>query len=231
MRFRDEGAAMVEVTFVLPILVVLLFGVIELGGALKSYSATADAVRSGGRAASLVGSDPMADATILEQVAAAHSLGGGEIELVVIWHAAAPGEEPPAGCIPADLGSTPNTTSVGVADGGGDTTGACNAYLWPQASGGAFDMAAGQATEEPEHYFACEGVDDPDAGHKLDCNWPGKERRVLTSPREAVQQRSTDLVGVHVRARHHFYTGFLGDSLTITDRSVSLIEPQGYELS
>lgn len=231
MHGGDRGATMVEAALVLPILVFLLFGIIELGGALRAYSTTADAVRSGGRAASLAGADPMADAIILEDIAAAHAAGGGEVELVVIWHAAVAGEPVPAACIPASIGSTPNSSSVGVPDAGGDTTGACNVYIRPQAADGAFQLVAGEGDEPPEYYFACEGVDDPDADAKLDCNWPGKERRVLTSPREATVQKATDLVGVYVRSRHDYYTGFLGSSLTVTDQSVSLIEPQGYELS
>lgn len=228
---KDQGAALVEATFVLPILLFLLFAVIEVGGALKSYSGAASAVRLGGRAASLAAADPMADARVLAQVARqAATMGSGEIELVVVWHATGPGDSVPTACVPADL-STPNSSSVGSAGSPPDAMGACNVYIDPGAAGGAFAMANGEAVQPDTYYFGCSGPSDPDAGHKLDCNWPATDRNVLTSPRGSPTPTSTDFVGLHVRARHGYYTGFLGSGVTITDHSITLIEPQGYALS
>ncbi len=61
----DRGAVIVEAAFILPILFLLIFGMIEIGGALKSYSSAANAVRAGGRMASVAGNDAMADQLIL----------------------------------------------------------------------------------------------------------------------------------------------------------------------
>lgn len=228
----ERGATVVEAAFVLPVLVFLLMSILELGGALKSYSGTASAVRSAGRTASLAGADPLADALVLEQVARrAGALDDGEIELVVIWQAEGVGDQVPPGCLP--VATTPNTTSVGDDGIEPDGVGACNVYIEPDRPGGAFAMAGGTATQPPEHYFGCSGVGDPEASHKVDCRWPATSRQVLTSPRGSTTPTSTDFVGVYIRARHHGYTGFLfgGDGLTITDRSITLIEPQGYALS
>lgn len=54
-RFRrdDRGAAAVEFALVLPILVVLLFGVIDFGRALFAYNYLTAAVREGGRFAAV----------------------------------------------------------------------------------------------------------------------------------------------------------------------------------
>jgi hypothetical protein len=230
MATHERGATLVEAALVLPILFFLLFAIIEVGGSLKSYSGVASAVRLGGRSASLAGSDPLADGMILEQVARqASTIDAGEIEVVVIWHAAGPGDPVPPDCLPATT-TVPNTSSVGD-DGAADGVGACNVYIQPDAAGGAFAMAQGTAAEAEDHYFGCSGASDPDAAHKLDCHWPGATRQVLTSPRESLTPTSTDFVGVYIRARHAYYTGALGATVTITDQSITQLEPQGYTLS
>ncbi len=227
----DRGAALVEAALVLPILVFLLFAIIEVGGTLRSYSGTASSVRVGSRAASVAGSDPMADRAILERMASqAGTFADGEIELVVIWKATGPGDPVPAACVPADT-SSPNLVSRGDAGSLPDGLGACNVYIQPGAPGGAFAMASGSATYPAEHYFGCSGPADPDASHRVDCDWPSTSRRVLTSPRGSSDPSSTDYVGVYMRVLHPSATGVLGDGITITDRSIALIEPQGYELS
>lgn len=226
----DGGAVLVEAAVILPILFLLVFGILEIGAALKSYSGAANAVRAGGRMASVAGNVADADRAILERVAQeAAGIPDGEIEYVVIWHASSTGEQPPAGCRPAAV-SSPNTSSVGVSDGGTDAIGACNIYHRPQAPGGAFDMATGAAAQPPAFYFGCSGSGDPQAANKVDCRWPAKNRRTTITPRHASPSENPDYVGVYIRAEHAYVTGVLGDSLTITDGSINLLEPQGYSL-
>jgi hypothetical protein len=228
---NDRGGALVEAALVIPILLFILCSIIEIGGALKSYSGTASAVRQAGRSASLAGSAPDADGLILQEVARrVAAIDDGEIELVVIWHADGPGDAVPPACLPPDT-APPNTSSVGVVGTAPDHAGACNAYIEPDAPGGAFAMAQGTAGQPVEHYFGCAGPADPAAYHKLDCNWPATSRNVLTSPRGSTDPTTTDFVGVYIRVRHASYTGVLGGGLTITDRSISLMEPQGYAVS
>jgi hypothetical protein len=232
MRARAErGAVTVETALVLPILLFVMFGIIELGGALKSYSATAGAVRAAGRIATVAGADPMSDAAVLKRVSEELATEDGPVDLVVIWHATGPGDPVPAGCLPS-APYTPNTSSVGVTDSGTDALGACNVYVHPSGAGNAFAMANGTATQPAAYYFACQGASDPSANQKLDCKWPGKNRRTLTSPRSTTAvPRSTDFVGVYIRLVHSYYTTMFGASLTVTDRGISLIEPQGYDTS
>jgi hypothetical protein len=172
---------------------------------------------------------------IMERVAReATGISKGEIEYVVVWHASATGETPPAACRPAVQGS-PNTTSVGVSDGGVDSLGACNIYHRPAEPGGAFDMASGRAAQPAAFYFGCTGGSDPLASNKVDCNWPGKNRRTTITPRGVTppsgQTGLPDYVGVYIRAEHGYVTGVLGDTVTITDGSINLLEPQGYSVS
>lgn len=222
---------MVEAVIVLPVLLLLIFSIIEVGGMLRSYSGTASAVRNGGRSASLAAADSMADAQILAKVARqADSMGRDEVQFVVVWHASGPGEAVPPACLPVSY-SSPNSASVGHPGTGPGAMGACSAYLAPNKPGGAFAMAEGTAVQPTSYYFGCAGPSDPDAWHKLDCNWPPTSRQVLTSPRGAVTPYSTDFVGIYLQARHDSYTGILGSGVTITDQSITLIEPQGYALS
>ena len=98
---RDGGAVLVEAAVVLPLLFMLVFGVLEIGSALKSYSGAANAVRAGGRMASVAGNAADADRAILERMARESSgISSGEIEYVVVWHASSTGEQPPVGVSP-----------------------------------------------------------------------------------------------------------------------------------
>jgi Flp pilus assembly protein TadG len=61
----ERGQAMVEFAVVLPVLVVLLFGVVQCGVAFNNYETLTDAVRAGARAAAVsrTDTDPVATAT------------------------------------------------------------------------------------------------------------------------------------------------------------------------
>jgi hypothetical protein len=90
-------------------------------------------------------------------------------------------------------------------------------------------MVEEQAVQPATYYFGCEGLSDPAAAHKLDCSWPGKNRRVLTSPRGSATPHASDFLGVYIRVNHTYYTSMLGSTLTITDQGINLIEPEGYD--
>lgn len=221
-----------EAVIIIPLLFAMLFGIIEIGGALKSYSSASNAVRAGGRMASVAGNDALADQAIMARVAReAAGIGKGEIDYVIVWKATGPGQQPPAACIAAAGSATsPNTVSAGVYDGGVGTAGACNVYIRPQAAGGAFDMALGKLANPPDYYFGCTGPSGPGAGHKLDCNWSAKNRKVVVSPRgtAAAFALKPDHLGVFIRASHEYYTGILGSTLTITDVGINLLEPDTF---
>ncbi len=220
---------MVEAALILPLFFLLVFGTLEIGGVLKSYSSVANGVRAGGRVASVAGNDAMADQLALERLAQeAAGIGKGEIEYIVVWHATGTGASPPAACLRA-APAVPNQTSQGVTVVG--APGSCNIYFLPQAAGGAFDMATGGAGQPASYYFGCTGFLDPQAAHKVDCNWPGQDRRVASTPRGVTPVQTPDFVGVYIRATHLYATGVLGSRLTITDTGVNLLEPQGYSLT
>ena len=224
---------LVEAAIVIPLLFTMIFGVIEIGSALKSYTSASNAVRAAGRMASVAGNDGSADQLIMSRMAReAAGLGDGEIEYVIIWKATGPGQSVPASCVSAaEAASGPNSSSLGVYDGGTGTAGACNVYVDPDAANGAFDMALGEATNpDPNFYFGCTSPSSPDASHMVDCNWSPKNRKVVISPRgtPAATALKPDHLGVYIKASHEYVTGILGDTLTITDSSINLLEPDSF---
>lgn len=71
---REHGAAMVEMALLFPILIMLIIGVFELGGAFKSYLTTSNAAREGTRILSARGTEEMADCIAVVKAAEALSL-------------------------------------------------------------------------------------------------------------------------------------------------------------
>jgi hypothetical protein len=80
MARRDSGAAIVEMAILLPILIMLVMGIFELGAAFKSYLTASNAVREGTRILSARGTDQTSDCVALVQAmegfTAANDLSG-----------------------------------------------------------------------------------------------------------------------------------------------------------
>lgn len=219
----------------LPVLFALFFGIFETGILVRTYSATSNAARAGGREASVVGNDPMADQLIMQRIA--NEIAGlprDEIEYIVIWRSTGPGPgagqgRPPAACAPA-IQASPNTTSQGVRVGAG-AEGSCNIYFRPGDPGGAFSMADPSTTDgaaqPPAYYFGCSDGTGTDV-NRVDCNWRPRERKVTKSPRGSGGTTTSDYLGVYLRVTHPSATRVLGSTFAITDASVALLEPQGY---
>lgn len=84
-RIRDErGQTMVEFAVVFPVLVVMLFGIIQLGIVFNNYVTLTDAVRSGAREAAVARqtSDPGGAATTAVRSSAA-GLDQGQLAVTV----------------------------------------------------------------------------------------------------------------------------------------------------
>lgn len=223
---RHRGAAIVEAGLIFPLLMFLVFGIMEIGHLIGAYSSAANGVRAGGRMASVRGNLGNADQSTLERMAEeTTAIRNGEIEYIIIWHAQRPDEEVPAACVAVAEGlGAPNTRSEGVA-------GLCNVYARPQAPvTGAFAVASDQDAMDS---FGC--TDMSQAGSRLDCNWQPWTRRTFISPRcrtsPCPPRVEPDLIGVHIRLEYRYLTGLLGATRTITDSSITLLEPDNYELT
>jgi len=62
---RESGAAIIEMAFVLPLLLLVFIAILELGGAFRDYLTASHAVRDGVRLLSARGDDPDADCAAL----------------------------------------------------------------------------------------------------------------------------------------------------------------------
>ncbi len=127
---RERGATIVEMAIVLPILLLLVIGMLELGVAFKSYLTVSSAVRDGARVAAIAGNDPQADCAVLREVGAALASGGeiAGLQRVEIFKAS-PGTGAMVG--------TPNTYTLDI---GGDPVDcvdwSLHSYGYPETSRG-----------------------------------------------------------------------------------------------
>jgi hypothetical protein len=65
----DRGATVVEFSLVLPIILLFIFGITELGLGFKDYLSVSNASREGSRVASSAGNNPNADCAVLAGIA------------------------------------------------------------------------------------------------------------------------------------------------------------------
>lgn len=105
---RDRGSAAVEFALVLPILLMLIFAIVDFGRMLSAKITVTEAAREGARAAALVGEDQ----GVRRVYAATRDLGDGVTPTVVGCPGAATGPDTTA----------PDTTAPDAVDPNDDAT-------------------------------------------------------------------------------------------------------------
>jgi Flp pilus assembly protein TadG len=116
----DEGAALIEAAFVTPVFFLLIFGVLEFGGAFRTYLTLSNVTTTASRTAAVAGNDVDADAQVLTSIKKeSAAIQVSSIQRVVVYHAAGPTSAVPAGC-------AGGTATAGT--GSPSYTGACNVY-------------------------------------------------------------------------------------------------------
>jgi Flp pilus assembly protein TadG len=98
---EQRGAALLEFALVAPILILLVFGIVEYGMFFKDYLTVSNTTRAGARVGSAAGSNADADYQILQSVkTAAAALPGGasSIERITIYRSASTGGAPTSTC-------------------------------------------------------------------------------------------------------------------------------------
>ena len=103
----DDGAALVELALVAPVLILLLFAMAEVGLAWRTSTSTADAIRQATLDASSPAGDRYGDLNALETIVA--NLDANNIEYVTIYDTTDPGGQAPAGCIAGSVPGVCNT--------------------------------------------------------------------------------------------------------------------------
>jgi hypothetical protein len=76
LRSSERGATLVEMAIVMPLLLLLVIGMLEIGLAFRSFLTVSAAARDGVRVAALAGNDPTADCFVLQEVGSVLGPGG-----------------------------------------------------------------------------------------------------------------------------------------------------------
>jgi Flp pilus assembly protein TadG len=90
---RTDGAAMIEFAFVLPFLLIIIWGIIDISRMFEAVNSLASAVREGARAAAVVAPSDTGDvarSNIKAIVAARFAVVGGPLDtsqVQVVWNA------------------------------------------------------------------------------------------------------------------------------------------------
>lgn len=106
LRNRDErGAVIVELAVALPILLLLMAGIFDLGMAFYSGRNATEGARSAARAGAAAGDDRLADFAILRSLAATYANSNDTVDNIVVYKTPAGGSGAlPAGCEPTGSG-------------------------------------------------------------------------------------------------------------------------------
>lgn len=80
---NKKGQATVEFALVLPILLLLMFGIIDFGRVLNEYLVVTAAAREGARSAAVLSSDATVDSTV-RQAASSLNTGGNALVITIL---------------------------------------------------------------------------------------------------------------------------------------------------
>ncbi len=198
-RASDERASVItELALILPLLIMLVVGAVDLGGVMSANGQLAVAAQEGSRVGSSLGTTTGTDRQILLATASGlEDIPLDEVELVVVFKAATPDADVPPQCL------TPAARIIG-----GNVGRKCNTY-----SGWKFR----QIVTNPA---SATWFTDPDCSFQMDWFW-------CPSDRNNVQTTSSppDNLGVYIELKHGTRSGLFVDDVTIKDDSISAIVP------
>lgn len=99
---NQRGSTLVETALVVPVFVLLVMSVLEMGLLFRDVLTTGNASREGARAASTLGSSAEADYFVLRSVEhGLEAMGLERLQFVVVFRATAPGDVMPTACATA----------------------------------------------------------------------------------------------------------------------------------
>lgn len=207
----DEGTALVEFALVAPLLVVLVFGLIDYGRLWNENNVLVRSVQSAARTGASQGTDRYADYNVLQSIEASLSaLDASRIERVVVFRSETANGRVPPTC--ANQAIADDLNAKGVSSGSGASAVRCNIYSRAQVQfrGANVFTRFGQTSATPP---ACSST-------SWDRFWCPLNR-----------SRGSDTVdpeylGVYVRVRAESLTGIVGLPVaTVTSTSVFRLDP------
>jgi len=214
----QRGASVVEAAIVLPTVVMLLFGMLELGLYFKDSLTLNEAVKDGAHTGALYAQDSGADYWILQKIE--HASLNGTVQEVIVYDAADPNpanaaaQDPSAACLASATGVQVSYTDSGGILHNTGAIGSCNVYI---AANGDFNHVL---------------TDFTNGTFSNSTNWPGGSRLQNTTDIRYKGDSSQagpgpDIIGVWVKTTHNWTTGIVATKpTTITDQAVFRIEPR-----
>ena len=196
-RRRDAGAVLAEAAIVLPILVTLVFGIIEFGFALRDDQLVERAAQQAARVDAGLATDRFGDFEALRIVdSTLAATRGADIVRVIVYDASTTGATVP--CL--DVAATDDLSPKGK-------SGVCNVYGPSQV-----------ATPSPTGFRSTSAALDDCTSGSWDSAW---------CPTDRTREGSTpDRVGVHVELRTGRFTGlFSPTDFRLRSTSVYQLEP------
>lgn len=210
---RDRGAVMIEAIVILPLLVLLVFGISEFGFIFRSTITISSTSRSAARVSSNLADARGADYETLNTIIASlgsTSIGLEDVEHVLIYNATELDTVPP------------NCFAGGVATGSNTTGRECNHY-----DSTYLQFLAGDPTAVGNFGLLADGTPDP-ALSTTDCETTAVDKNFCPLKRNRTPNPNTEYVGVWIQVRHDYTTGiFPWESITLEDKTVMGIEPLG----
>src|SRR4051812_5565151 len=201
-RFRgDDGAIMAEAALITPFFILIIFGIVEFGGAFRDYQTVSNGASQGTRTAAIQGNATGADWSILQAVIkGTRAVPSNQIVRIVVFHASSTNRTVPAVCKTGSTGSTVSGSECNVYTG---------ANLATAIAGGIAPIAWANAS--------------PPSGSNPIAYYRSDTRKVH---RDAATGGPRDYVGVYVEVLHPWVTGLFGKNITLSDTSVTQLEPQ-----
>jgi hypothetical protein len=208
-KFGDRGAALVEFAFVLPLLVALVFGMIEFGSAWRENAALTRLTSQASRTVSSLGTNKNADRQALTMIAASagtsprygfNALNGDR----VIVYNATDSDTPPIDCLEAPSTLSPSGTYVGSE---------CITYF-PSSDPTVKNIFPEINNYDPRDLY------DSNAQCPSSNAWCGAVRGWFT-------QRPTEtppIVGVYIKATYSSLTGTI-DGISLKRKAIYQMEP------
>jgi Flp pilus assembly protein TadG len=207
----DQGAVLAEAAILTPVLMLLIFGILEFGLLFRDYLAISDAVSDGVRWGALQGDDVRyitdpddddvevavtPDYSIVAAIReATSSLPKDSIERIVVYRTGA-----------TRFGSAMEQLPDACKTGSSSTADDCNVYPGNEAF-----LAVQNADFD---YFDC-----TTNASSPECGWPQDQRD------DGPAASQIDHIGVYVKLDHDLVTGFFGNDFTLERAQMSRLEP------
>lgn len=212
----DDGAIIVEAALILPILMAMLAGVVDVGVGFRDRLTMQGAVRTAGRVGAASQNSPNADRSILTALNASISKAQNfVVDRVVIFYS----QPVVSSSTPASITTACATTAPSGATGSGVNTGAshCNIYSLSQmqqaaAGTGSFTSSVGTCGTNWDRFWC---PPDPSTTN-------GVGRKVLLLDNGGL---GPDYLGVYVVATYTPFTRIFRSSVTMIDQVVVRLEP------